>query len=113
MDAKDWKTFQLGESNSGHSRQHQAVEMQAMYVNWRGNRSSASEEVYRGILLTAERHVRVIFEMTLLSLAETSDVCLKYCTVNWDPFIAWKMFFFAKLKQIYEKEQLRGLKVDI
>lgn len=56
--------------------------MQTIYVNWRDNRHTASEEDYRGILLTAERHVRVIFEMTLLSLEETSDVCLKYCTVN-------------------------------
>lgn len=82
MDAKEGKTFQLGENNSGHSRQHQAVEMQTIYVNWRDNRSTASEEDYRGILLTVERHVRVIFEMTLISLEETLDVCLKYCTVN-------------------------------
>lgn len=82
MDAKEGKTFQLGENNSGHSRQHQAVEMQTMYVNWRDNRSTASEEDYRGILLTAEWHVRVIFEITLISFAETLDVCLKYCTVN-------------------------------
>lgn len=48
----------------------------------------------------------------LLGTGKKEGICLKYCAVARDPFLAPKVFFFVKLKQIHEPEQVEKQALD-